>query len=68
MAYSHLLQLASNLGKGVCHHSTLDGDVCPPKMRSGLFTVTAADNIEYNPSAATTKDSFRNFSHAAPFS
>jgi len=27
-------------------------------MHSGLFTVAAADNIDYNPSAATAKDSF----------
>ena len=27
-------------------------------MRSGLFTVATADNIDYNPSAATAKDSF----------
>ena len=28
---------------------------CPPKMHSGLLTVAAADNIDYNPSAATAK-------------
>jgi len=27
-------------------------------MRSGLFTVAAVDNLDYNPSATTTKDSF----------
>ena len=27
-------------------------------VRSGLFTVAAADNIDYNPSATTVKDSF----------
>ena len=32
--------------------------MCPPKMRSGLFTTAAVDNIDYNPSYATAKDSF----------
>ena len=32
--------------------------MCPPKMRSGLFTTAAVDNIDYNPSSATAKDSF----------
>ena len=41
-----------------CHQFALDGVVCPPKMRSGLFTVAAADNIDYKPSVATAKDSF----------
>ena len=53
-----LLQLTSDLGNGVCDQFALDGVVGPPKMRSGLFTVEAADNIDYNPSATTAKDSF----------
>ena len=58
VSYSRLLQLTSDLGNGVCDQFALDGVVCPPKMCSGLFTVAAADNIDYNPSAATAKDSF----------
>ena len=50
-----LLQLTSDLGNGVCDQFALDGVVGPPKMRSGLFTVAAADNIDYNPSATTAK-------------
>ena len=51
-------QLTSDLGNGVCDQFALDGVVYPPKMRSGLFTVAAADNIDYNPSTATARDSF----------
>ena len=32
--------------------------VCPPKLRHGLFTTGAVDNIDHNPSSATAKDSF----------
>ena len=58
VSYSHLLQLISDLGNRVCDLFTLDGNVCPPKMCNGLFTVAAADNMDY----------FMNFSHAASFS
>ena len=64
---SCLLQLTSDLGNGLCDQFYLDSAVCPPKMHSGLFTVATADNIDYNPSPATAKDSFRNFSCAAFF-
>ena len=50
--------MTSELGNGVCERFELDGVVCPPKMRSGLFTVAAVDNLDYNPSATTAKDSF----------
>ena len=56
--YNCLLQLTSDLGNGVCDQFALDGVVCPPKIRSGLLTVAAADNIDYNPNAATARDSF----------
>ena len=32
--------------------------VCPPKLRQGLFTTAAVDNIDHNPSSATSKDLF----------
>jgi len=58
ISYSRLLQLTSELGNSVCERFELNGVVCPPKMHSGLFTVVAVDNLDYNPSAATAKDSF----------
>jgi len=47
--------LTSDLGNGVCDCFALDSVVCPC---SGLFTVAAADNIDYNLSAVIAKDSF----------
>jgi len=55
ISYSRLLQLTSELGNGVCEQLSV---VCPPKMRSGLFTVAAVDNLDYNPSATTAKVHF----------
>ena len=58
VSYDRVLQLTSDIGNGVCKRFVRDGLVCPPKMRSGLFTTAAVDNIDYNPSSATAKDSF----------
>ena len=50
ISYQCLLQLTLEFGSGVCERFELDGVVCPPKMYiySGLFTVAAVDNLEYN--------------------
>ena len=58
VSYYHVLQLTSDIGNGVCERFVRDGLLCPPKMHSGLFTTAAVDNIDYNPSSATAKDSF----------
>ena len=58
VSYDRVLQLTSDIGNGVCERFVRDGLVCPPKMHSGLFTTAAVDNIDYNPSSATAKDSF----------
>ena len=52
------MKLTSDISSGVCEQFTIDGVACPPKLRCGLFTVAAVDNIDYNPSSATAKDSF----------
>ena len=53
----HLLHLTSDLVNGVCDQFALNGVVCPPKMRIVGFLQwqQLADNINYNPSAATAK-------------
>ena len=56
--YDHLLRLTSDISNRVCEQFTVDGIVCPPKLRSKLFTTAAVDNIDYNPSSATAKTSF----------
>ena len=32
--------------------------MCPSKLREGLFTTAAVDNIDHNPSSTTSSDSF----------
>ena len=45
-------------GTAVCNRFQQDGVVCPLNLNSGLFTVGALDNIDYNPSSTTAQGSF----------
>lgn len=56
--YDRLLKLTSDVSTGVCKQFVNNEVVCPSKLRSGIFTSVVVDNIDYNPSAATAKDSF----------
>ena len=56
--YDRLLQITSDIANGVCQQFRMEDVVCPTKLRHGLFTTGAVDNIDHNPSSATAKDSF----------
>lgn len=64
ISHDHLLQLTPDFGNGVCNRFTLDGVVHLPKMHSGLFTVAAADDIDYNHSKGFSSW-YQNLSYAA---
>ncbi len=57
-SYDQLLKLTSKISVNVCQQYSADGVVCPLKLNSGLFTTAAVDNIDYNPTSATAKESF----------
>ncbi|MES9880446.1 MAG: hypothetical protein ABW185_06135, partial [Sedimenticola sp.] len=58
VSYDRLLQITSDMAKGICTRFEADNIVCPPNMRYGLFTTGAVDNVDHNPSSATAHDSF----------
>lgn len=58
VSYDRLLQVSADIANGVCQRFKLEDVVCPPKMRNGLFTTAAVDNIDDNPSSGTSRDSF----------
>ena len=58
VSYDRLLRLKSDIANGVWQRFRVEDVVCPPKLHHGLFTTGAVDNIDYNPSSATAKDSF----------
>jgi hypothetical protein len=51
------MSISTNLGNGVCCRFE-EKVVCPTNLRKRLFTTTAIDNIDHNPSSTTASDSF----------
>ena len=58
ISYDRVLEISAELGDAVVSRYIRDGVVCPPEQRKGLFTTSAMDNIDHNPSATTSTTSF----------
>ena len=52
------MSLSTDIANSVCKKFETDGTVFPPNMTEGVFTAGVVDNIDYNPSSSTSKDSF----------
>ena len=52
------MELENQLATAVCENITKNSVVYPAQLRKGLFTVSASDNIDHNPSSTTAKGSF----------
>ena len=53
ITYDRVLQISADMGNSVCQLYRLEQVVCPPKLKLDLFTTSAVDNIDVNPSATT---------------
>ncbi|KAK0055322.1 hypothetical protein Bpfe_015336 [Biomphalaria pfeifferi] len=58
LSYKRVLEISSELAAKACRQFQHDKVVCPMKLRHGLFTTAAVDNIDHNPSSTTSNDSF----------
>ncbi len=58
ISYSRVLDISTELGNKICHHYHVANAVCPPELKSGLFTTAAVDNIDHNPSSTSAHDAF----------
>ena len=58
VSYARVVELENQLATAVCENIAKNGVVCPAQLRKGLFTVSALDNIDHNPSSTTAKGSF----------
>ena len=56
--YDRVLEISAQMGEAVVKRYVDIGLVCPPQLRLGVFTVSAVDNCDHNPSASTAKTSF----------
>ena len=58
ISYDRVLSISTDIANAVCERFDKDGVVCPPVLRSGIFTTAGFDNIDHNPSSTTSRDSF----------
>jgi hypothetical protein len=58
VSYDRQLRLEEQLASAQCNQYARDGVVAPTSLVKRAFTVGAIDNIDYNPSSSTSKDSF----------
>ena len=58
ISYDRVLSISTDLGERICRFFQKEGTVCPPELKSGLFTTGAMDNIDHNPSSTSAQDSF----------
>ena len=58
ISYDIVLEISTQMGEAVVHRYLDEGVVCPPIMCKGIFTTSAVDNRDHNPSATTAISSF----------
>ncbi len=58
ISYDRVLSISTDMGNSVSDLFEEEQIVCPPKLRSGIFTTSAVDNIDHNPSSTTAQGSF----------
>lgn len=58
VSYKRIMQVENELAASQCEQYRSDGVVCPSQLRKGLFTVSALDNLDHNPSSTTAQGSF----------
>ena len=58
ISYDRVLEVSAQLGEAAISKYVDDGVVCPRVLRRGLFTTSAMDNIDHNPTATTAASSF----------
>ena len=52
------MDLSTKMGNKVLNHYEEQNLVCPPSLKLNLFTTSALDNIDHNPSSTSSEDSF----------
>lgn len=55
ISYDRVLEVSALLWESVVNQYVEDGVVCPPILRKGLFTTSAMENIDHNPTATTAQ-------------
>ena len=57
-AYLMTLAISTDVANSACARFVSEGVACPPQAVTGVFTTTAVDYIDHNPSSTTSQGSF----------
>jgi len=58
VSYDRVLNMSADLANSTINHFETIGAVCPPSLKHGLFTTSAVDNIDHDPTSTTAQTSF----------
>uniref|UniRef100_UPI00358DF98B uncharacterized protein isoform X2 n=1 Tax=Myxine glutinosa TaxID=7769 RepID=UPI00358DF98B len=58
VSYDLVLGMSADLGNSAISHLESIGTVCPPALQIGVFTTSAVDNIDHDPTATSAHGSF----------
>ena len=58
ISYDRVLKISTELGNNISYYYQQKRVVCPPRLKGGIFTTAAVDNIDHNPSSTSSHDSF----------
>lgn len=58
ISYDRVLEISNAIGESVVSRYVENEVICPMKMKKGVFTTSAVDNIDHNPSSSTSSSSF----------
>jgi len=58
ISHKRVLSLEDKIATSLCDQYEQDGVVLPACFNKELFTISAIDNLDYNPSSTTSQSSF----------
>ena len=58
ISYKRILEIQSSITNQLWKLYNVQRSVCPSRFQENIFTVSAIDNLDHNPSSSTAKDSF----------
>ena len=58
ISYKRILEIQNSTTNQLCKLYDVQRYACPPGLQENIFTVSAIDNLDHNPSFSTAKDSF----------
>eukprot|EP00112_Aurelia_sp_Birch-Aquarium-sp1_P007906 Seg1863.1 transcript_id=Seg1863.1/GoldUCD/mRNA.D3Y31 product="hypothetical protein" protein_id=Seg1863.1/GoldUCD/D3Y31 len=58
VSYDRVLEIENTMVRSLCTKFDEEGVVCPPNLAKSVFTTSAYDNLDHDPSSTTAKEAF----------